>query len=156
MHVEKSMSTRFTATLRFVLAVIITSALLLATPFSIAGPPSDDRTSLTRTMDRPSVETLQRWVSSGHASWCKDARMVASNELRRIVPDAASGEGELFPLDLDAELTTDTKAVFIWSSWDGQLSYRVTVQRFTWLLPLAGRLSEIVWVPTSTEAVPNS
>jgi hypothetical protein len=34
---------------------------------------------------------------------------------------------------------------------DGRALYRVTVERFDWLLPFARNQESIVWVPTSTE-----
>jgi len=40
---------------------------------------------------------------------------------------------------------------FEWAPLDGRALYRVTVQRFDWLLPIAKNTESIVWVPTSIE-----
>jgi len=93
-----------------------------------------ERLSQERVIDRARVENLQRWVSAGHADWCKDARLVAAEELWRLAPDFSGDGFELHPLHDDAG--------------DG---YRVTVERFGWLLPIAKNAESIVWVPTSSE-----
>lgn len=107
---------------------------------------------LNRAINKPAIENLQRLASSGHQSWSKNARAVASAELRRIAPDFKAG-ARLRALPLRTEFLTGTKAVFVWTPTDGRATYRVTVERFAWLLPLAGRRKNIVWVPTSTEIV---
>ena len=125
---------------------------LLASPAALMAKPREQRVVLNRAINKPAVENLQRWVSGGHESWCKDARMVASSELRRIAPDFTF-PGDLRALPLQAEFLTGTKAVFTWTPLDARASYRVTVERFAWLLPLAGKRGNIVWVPTRTEIV---
>jgi hypothetical protein len=39
---------------------------------------------------------------------------------------------------------------FAWAGLEGTI-YRVTVERFDWLLPIAGEADGIVWVPTAIE-----
>jgi hypothetical protein len=43
------------------------------------------------------------------------------------------------------------KMAFEWTPLDGRATYRVTVERFEWLLPIAGDADALVWVPTTTE-----
>jgi hypothetical protein len=43
------------------------------------------------------------------------------------------------------------KAAFEWTPFDGRATYRVTVERFEWLLPIAKDTNGVVWVPTKTE-----
>jgi hypothetical protein len=52
-----------------------------------------------RMIDRARVMNLQRWVSTGHADWCKDARMVAAEVLWRLAPDYSGDAFELNQLD---------------------------------------------------------
>jgi hypothetical protein len=94
---------------------------------------------------------LQRWVNGGHEAWCKDARMVAFDQLRRIAPDFTNEQSELMALPLAGQSASGTKKVFMWTPLDGRATYRVTVERFAWLLPIAGKRDAIVWIPTRTE-----
>lgn len=137
------------------LAVLAIGVSCLAMPAGLVARPHSERVVLNRAINRAAIENLQRWVSSGHESWCKDARMVASAELRRIAPDYdySAGGSELTALPLQTEFLTGTKAVFTWTPLDGRATYRLTVERFAWLLPMAGERGNIVWVPTSTEIV---
>ena len=43
------------------------------------------------------------------------------------------------------------KVEFEWTPLDGRATYRVTVQRFEWLLPIVKDADRVVWVPTMTE-----
>ena len=104
-------------------------------------------------VDRHKIENLQRWVSAGHEEWCKDARLVAMDELRRVLPAFAGNLADMEALPLDAESSSENRAVFVWTSPDGKASYRVTVERFGWLLPIAGETDAIVWVPTHAEII---
>ena len=137
----------------FLAASVIAGLLLLAPPAARPAPPRDQRLVISHTIDKAAIENLQRWVSAGHESWCKDARMVASKELLRIAPDFAGGQAELQALPLQTEFLTGTKAIFTWTPLDGRATYRVTVERYAWLLPIAGERDRIIWVPARTEIV---
>jgi len=112
-----------------------------------------EHVDMSRGVDRAKVETLQRWVNAGHEEWCKDARLVAMDEIKRVAPAFAGGAADLEALPLDAESEDVGRAVFVWSSPDGRATYRVTVERFGWLLPIAGEVKSIVWVPTRVEVM---
>jgi hypothetical protein len=107
----------------------------------------------TRPVDRAKIETLQRWVSAGHEEWCKDARLVAMDELRRVAPTFAGDAADLEAVPMDEDSIDGSKAEFSWSSPDGRATYRVKVEKFDWLLPIAGDEDAIVWVPTHVEVV---
>lgn len=107
-----------------------------------------------RGVDRAEIENLQRWVAAGHEDWCKDARLVAAEELKRIAADFTDDAWELRVMDLGeaADGSGDAKRVaFEWTPLDGQATYRVTLERFDWLLPIAKDANAVVWVPTVTE-----
>ena len=108
-----------------------------------------ERLSQERVIDRARVENLQRWVSAGHADWCKDARLVAAEELWRLAPDFSGDGFELHTLNDDAG--EGNRVTFEWAPMDDRAVYRVTVERFGWLLPIAKNAESIVWVPTSSE-----
>jgi hypothetical protein len=109
-----------------------------------------ERISDIRVIDRARVENLQRWVSAGHADWCKDARLVAAEELWRLAPDFSGDGFELNVVSGDADANSGYRVTFEWAPPDGRAVYRVTVERFEWLLPIAKNAESIVWVPTST------
>ena len=114
---------------------------------------ADRHVDESRVVDRVKIENLQRWVNAGHDEWCKDARLVAMDELRRVAPVFAGDAADLEALPLDEEVASENHAVFGWASPDGRATYRVTVERFDWLLPVAGDADSIVWVPTHVETV---
>lgn len=111
------------------------------------------RVLLVQEVDRAQVENLQRWVTSGHDEWCKDARQVAAEEMRRLATDFTEGGSALIVADEGTGRTEDgtSATTFEWTAPDGSARYRVTVEKFAWLLPIAGDAESIVWVPTGAE-----
>ena len=126
----------------------IFGAMCLA-PVTTAGKTRDeDRITNERVTNREKVENLQRWVSAGHADWCKDARIVAAEELWRLAPEYS---GDVFDLNAMMAGESGNRITFEWAPPDGRAVYRVTVERFEWLLPIAKNMESAVWVPTMTE-----
>ncbi len=132
--------------------VVLAGMLAIAVPAAMAGP-AERRVDVSRDLDRAKIENLQRWVSSGHEEWCKDARLVAMGELRRVAPAFAGDSADVEVLPLDTESESAQRVVFEWTSPDGRATYYVTVERFGWLLPIAGETEAIVWVPTHAEII---
>jgi len=100
-------------------------------------------------VDRSELQHLQRWVAAGHEDWCKDPRLVAAEQFRRMAPDFAADT-----MELQANEATDNNAAkmtFTWAPLDGRAVYRVTVQRFDWLLPIAKDADALIWAPTIVE-----
>lgn len=133
------------------LFVIFTIACALALASPLAAAPKSHTIVRTHKTRRAAMENLQRWVNAGHASWCKDAQLVASAELRRIAPEFSSYPFDLVSLPLEARSHAATRAVFTYTSLDGRTTYRITLRRYRWLLPLAGDLRSIVWAPACAE-----
>src|SRR5256885_1479466 len=131
---------------------LLAGMLAIGAPAAMASG-GERRIDLKAELDRHKIENLQRWVSGGHEEWCKDARLVAMDELRRVAPAFAGNEADVEALPLDAEPASEKRAMFVWTSPDGKASYRVTVERFEWLLPIAGEAHSIVWVPTHAEII---
>jgi hypothetical protein len=129
---------------------MLAGALTLA-PAAAAHVREEDRIMYERTIDRAEVENLQRWVSSGHADWCKDARLVAAEELWRLAPEYSGDGFELNAIGAEPIAHDENRVAFEWAPPDGRAVYRVTVERFDWLLPIARNAEAIIWVPTSTE-----
>lgn len=105
------------------------------------------------TVDRAEIENLQRWVAAGHEDWCKDPRLVAVEELKRIAADFAGDAAELSAVESreSFEATNGAKKIaFEWTPLNGRATYRVTVERFEWL-PIAKDADVLIWVPTMTE-----
>jgi hypothetical protein len=121
-------------------------------PLAAAGAVrEEDRITNDRNINRSEVENLQRWVSSGHADWCKDARLVAAEELWRLAAEYSGDGFELNVISAEPIANGGNRVTFEWAPMDGRALYRVTVERFDWLLPIAKDSESIVWVPTSTE-----
>lgn len=116
-----------------------------------AAEPKEHRVVYNFSIERAKIEDLQHWVNAGHDSWCLDPQLVAATSLRRVVPD--SEDFELASLPLEAELAGKTSAVYAFHSLDGNTTYRVTVRRYRWLLPVAGKLHKMIWVPEHAEIV---
>jgi hypothetical protein len=130
---------------------LLAGAMILAPLASAANVRDPDRIASERNIDRAEVANLQRWVSLGHADWCKDARLVAAEELWRLAPEYSGDVLELNSVGTESTGYGANRITFEWAPTDGHALYRVTVERFEWLLPIAKNVQSIVWVPTSTE-----
>ena len=131
----------------FGIAGAFVAGMVMAPVAAAAKSGNDDRLVSYRTTDRTEIENLQRWVAAGHEDWCKDARLVAAEELKRI---AANFYGDA--AELQAGVGDGAKQMtFAWATLDGRVLYQVTVERFEWLLPIAKDADGIVWVPTVVE-----
>ena len=135
------------------LAILLTGGAMLAPVAAAANSAEENRVVDHHALDRARIENLQRWVAAGHEDWCKDARLVAAEKLKRIASSLPRGATEFNALDLDQvrEGGSANKVVFEWTPIDGRATYRVTVERFEWLLPIAKDADAVVWVPTATE-----
>jgi hypothetical protein len=132
----------------------ITFSLLLwtlgaATMNLTAAQTTDDGTVQNLTVDRIKVENLQRWVNAGHDPWCRDPRLVATEALRRVSSQFSEIEPAALPLQL--ERSHKTTAVYTFHSVDGRATYRITLRRYRWLLPVAGSYQHMIWVPQRVE-----
>ena len=140
---------------RMLLAVLAGSMAVVAPKIAAASPLPHKEIQVVR-MDRRAIENLQRWVSGGHDGWCKDARLFASAEMRRIAPEFAGYEYDLVSLPLETKSQAATRAEFTYAPLDGRKTYRIMLQRYAWLLSLAGGdARSIVWVPSRMEIVTN-
>ena len=141
-------------TLAASLASLLMAAMAVAPKTSAAAKSAEEnRLVKSLAVDRAEIENLQRWVAAGHEDWCKDARLVAAEELKRLAVDFAEGATQLNAAIGDGATGGDgaKKAAFEWTPLDGRATYRVTVERFEWLLPMAKDANAVVWVPTKTE-----
>ena len=116
-----------------------------------AEPAKEHRKEYTFAVDRAQAENLQRWVNAGHDSWCRDPQLAASATLRRIAEEL---EGvEVASLPVEQEQREKTAAIYTFHSLDGRRTYRMTMRRHAWLLPTAGSLQRMIWVPEKVEIV---
>src|SRR5438445_2071740 len=93
------------------MAGVIVGALTLAPLSAAASGREEARISNERPINRAKLENLQRWVSAGHADWCKDARQVAAEELWRLAADY-SGDGDRKSTRLNSSHANISYAVF--------------------------------------------
>ena len=148
---KRNMRSGLKMTVGIGVAGMLAGAMTLAPLAAASSVGKEERIVNERAINRAEVENLQRWVSSGHADWCKDARLVAAEELWRLTPEY-SGDGlELNAISGETNAAGGDRVTFEWASMDGRAVYRVTVERFDWLLLIASDTEAIVWVPTSTE-----
>jgi hypothetical protein len=141
---------------RRIIGAVLLGALTMVVPVIAAAAPGPHKEVRVRRTDRRAMENLQRWVNDGHDSWCKDAQLVASAEMRRIAPDFAGYQFDLASLPLEKEAHEKDRAVFRYTSFDGRVTYRITLRRYARLLPVAGSQKSIVWIPSRTEIVTNN
>ena len=104
-------------------------------------------------IDRSRVENLQRWVNSGHDTWCRSGNLVAQATLQRIAPEFSAADVELASLPTETEQVGPDKAIYTYHSLAGRVTYRVTVVRCPWLLHSANSKDALVWVPIRTEKI---
>lgn len=77
------------------LVIVLTGAMCVAPVSAATKSGEETRVVSYRAVDRAQVENLQRWVAAGHEGWCKDARLVAVEELKRLAADFADDATEL-------------------------------------------------------------
>jgi len=137
-------------------AAMMVSAMSLA-PIAEAANSGDEPPATNYLfVDHAALENLQRWVAAGHEDWCKDPRLVAAGGFQRLAPDFAGEAMELQTSDTangDASNDSADKMTFAWAPLDGRAIYRVTVERFNWLLPIAKSPDALIWVPTVLQVV---
>jgi hypothetical protein len=113
--------------------------------------PKEHRTVILFPLDRAQALELQRWVNAGHDPWCRDPQLVASAALLRI--SSQFSELERASLSLELENGQKTRVVYIVHSLDGSSTYRITLRRHRFLLPAAGTLRQMIWIPESAEII---
>ena len=136
-------------------ATLLTAAMTLAPVAAAAttAKSAEEKRLVNYQANRAEIENLQRWVAAGHEDWCKDARLVAAEELKRIASSFPGDATELDAINLGeaSEGGSAKKVAFEWTPFDGRATYRVTVERFEWLLLIAKDADLVVWVPTTME-----
>jgi hypothetical protein len=111
--------------------------------------PQENRFVLNFPVDRAKALELQSWVNAGHDSWCRDSQLVAASALARI----STRFSEFEPASLQLETSEKTKAVYTFHSLDGHTNYRITLRRYRFLLPTAGSLRDVIWIPETAEII---
>ena len=148
---ERGIGFELKRVVRIAMAGMAVVAMTMA-PIAAAGNSrGEERVMNERVIDKADVENLQRWVSAGHAEWCKDARLVAAEELKRLAAEYSGDGFELNAVVSGGDSNESNRVTFEWATLDGRVRYHVTVERFDWLLPIAKNVESMVWVPTSTE-----
>jgi hypothetical protein len=77
--------------------------------------------------------------------------LVAAATLRRVSPEFSDYESASLPLQL--ERSQKTRAIYSFHSLDGSTGYRITLRRYRFLLPTAGSLHQMIWVPERVQIV---
>ena len=117
----------------------------------MAEPLKEHRVVYTFAVERAQTENLQRWVNEGHDEWCRDAQLVAVAAMRRISEEFEEVQAASMPLEL--ERREKTEVVYTFHSLDGLKTYRITLRKHEWLLPTAGSLHQMIWVPEKVEII---
>src|SRR6266436_10389812 len=104
---------------------MLAGAMTLAPLAAAGGVREEDRITNDRTINRAEVENLQRWVSTGHADWCKDARLVAAEELWRLAPEYSGNGFELNTVGAETIANDGNRVTFEWAAMNGRVLYRV-------------------------------
>src|SRR4029077_1353928 len=94
----------------------LAGALALAPAAAAAGNAKVEvKISDAPAIDRGRIASLQRWVNGGHADWCKDARLVAAEELWRPEPVFSGGPFEISPFETGNGSNAGNRATFEWA-----------------------------------------
>jgi hypothetical protein len=96
---------------------------------------------------RKEIIAMQREVNEGHRPTQLQAQTVATIALRELRNDPLLSESSI-----NEESLTNRFAVYSVSGNDGK-TYRVTLQRFKWLLPIAKKYEWMIWVPVKSEVL---
>jgi hypothetical protein len=127
-------------------------ALAIATVASAQELSAEHRDVQNFPTDRARVENLQRWVNGGHDTWCRHPEFVAAAALKQVAPHFAAASYE--PVSLPAaKKGRSATAIYVYHSFDGRTTYRITLRRYRWLLPMAGTEHQMVWVPVQSEKI---
>ena len=113
--------------------------------------PRERRIAYVFGIERDKVEDLQRWVNAGHDPWCRDAQLVATAALERVLPDNSGIE--LASLPVERENGGSTTVSYTFHTLDGETTSRVTLRRYDWLLRIAGSWDKMIWVPETAVTV---
>lgn len=141
---------------KWLFAAALFAAMLIATPIGAANQPGTRAVDGDTMPDRVAIENLQRWVNGGHDTWCRIPQMVASAELRRISSEYPGDQIELTEVPAGNGAANPNRIVYTWTTLDGSTTYRVAVERYSWLLPIAGKTESIIWVPAHVEILVHS
>ena len=114
-------------------------------------PTNEHRVVYNFAVERAETENLQRWVNAGHDAWCRDAQLVAAASMRRIAQEFDEVQPTSLPLEL--ERREKSEAVYTFHSLDGLRTFRITLRRYEWLMPTAGSVHRMIWVPEKAEIV---
>ncbi len=136
---------------RRVLALGLACSFALALPLGNLRACGEQTIVKTNAINRAALRELQRAVNDGHDPWRLDAVSVAALELVSQAPELQGLDPDLLTASLKAESHTVAQGVYVWTRGDGKATYRITVRKYRWLLPLAGNWDAMVWVAERTE-----
>ena len=115
---KTSIGLRLTSMVGMGMAGILVGAMAMAPAagaVEVGSARAEEQVTNERAIDRAEVENLQRWVSAGHADWCKDARLVAAEELKRVAAEYSDEGLELDAVE-DQDLRSGNRATFEWAT----------------------------------------
>ena len=104
-------------------------------------------------IDPSRVENLQRWVDSGHDTWCRSSNLVAQATLQRIAPEFSAADLELAALPTESKQLIPDKLTYIYHSLDGRTTYCITVVRNHQLVHSTDPQGARVWLPIRSEKI---
>ena len=102
------------------------------------------------TTDRKEIVRLQRWVDDGHEPWRMDNPELVAHQKLMDLASSVKGFGA-HRGSPDRVVVRGSYAVIVYRSELGDKAYRVTLRKFTWLVPIAGKLKWVIWSPTKVE-----
>ena len=137
--------------LRITLFVLL-YALAIAAVASAQERTTERRVIHNFPVDRARVENLQRWVNGGHDSWCRHPEFVAAFALQQVAPQFSAASYEAASLS-GAKMGRAMTVTYDFHSFEGRTTYRITLRRYRWLLPTAGTLPQMVWIPVRSEKI---
>jgi hypothetical protein len=104
-------------------------------------------------VDPSRVENLQRWVDSGHDTWCRSANLVAQATLQRFAPEFSATDLSLARLPIERKQLNRDKVIYTYHSLDGYTTYRITVVRYQQIAHSTVLKGARVWLPIRSEKI---
>jgi hypothetical protein len=96
------------------------------------------------------VQQVQQFVNDGHQPWRLDSQPVAAEKALQL-DNTPKNQWNVYGVPASLVSQSKTEAIYDIKSQQVEVSYRIRVERFNWLLPYAKRWERMVWTPTEAK-----
>jgi len=97
-------------------------------------------------VDKKELQQLQQFVNEGHQPWRLDSQAIAAEKALQL-DNTSKERWNVYGVPATLVGESETRATYEIKSRHAGVSYRITVERFDWLLPSAKKWEWMVWTP---------